>query len=279
MRFFKKEFCVEDDPEGVASDWKGDDIDENGPPPPHEPRLEVVSAEPREEGIAPSGITVGTAVAEPVVAEVEASPAVGERSGEESAQAENNPQKRPKKDRPEIRVEFVPRAAGEPPYKDTKCQRSGSFRTSSSCIRGKNDTDDVGTVCNSSWCWNGVCSGCGNQHTSAGSRRSHLSNRTGSEVSSAGIEMRIMLLPRAEADGILDAPPCEDKVARVVSAPFTERQNAKADPNALTSLDCQRKKLQFIHTHHSICAPRDHALQTTTPQRLPQRSRDLSAQE
>ena len=58
-----------------------------------EPRLEVVSAEPREEGIAPSGITVGTAVAEPVVVEVEASPAVGERSGEESAQAESNPQK------------------------------------------------------------------------------------------------------------------------------------------------------------------------------------------
>ena len=54
-------------------------------------------------------------------------------------------------------------------------------------------------------------------------------------------EMRIMLLPRAEADGILDAPPCEDKVARVVSAPFTECQNAKADLNALTSLDCQRK--------------------------------------
>ena len=91
MRFFKKDFCVEDDPEDVASDWEGDDVDEDGPPPPHEPRLEVVSAEPREEGIAPSGITVGTAVAEPVVAEVEASPAVGERSGEESAQAESNP--------------------------------------------------------------------------------------------------------------------------------------------------------------------------------------------
>ena len=35
-------------------------------------------------------------------------------------------------------------------------------------------------------------------------------------------EMRIILLPRAEVDGILDVPPCEDKVARVVSAPFTE---------------------------------------------------------
>ena len=55
-------------------------------------RLEDVSAEPREEGIAPSGITVGTAVAEPVTVEVEASPAVGKRSGEESAQAEINPQ-------------------------------------------------------------------------------------------------------------------------------------------------------------------------------------------
>ena len=129
-------------PRKPPTHWQDGGMDEDGPAPPHDPRSEEVAVKPQEEDVPPLGITVdqpnvtpqarhvGTAVAEPTVADVEASPTVGKRAME-SARAESAPgKKRRKTGCSGVGVQFVPRAAGEAAYKDTTMQQklSGAFR-------------------------------------------------------------------------------------------------------------------------------------------------------
>ena len=153
-------------------------------------------------------------------------PEVGKRSAEETVQSEIKPQKkRPKKDGTEIRAEFVPRAAGPPPYVDTTTQQklegivratapsapaapSYVDRTTQMSLTRYATAADAGTDSAAAVEISTPRKGRKSPFTPA--QQEWLRSKYSGSVPAAQ-EMRLILLPRAQADGILDVPPPEDK--------------------------------------------------------------------